>query len=70
VTINLEGVTPSVRLSIQNLLDRDRTEGVLLLFFSPARTLLAAITWDEAAGASTTAGAVRRIRRLVVAVVI
>ena len=70
VTVDLEGVTPSIRLSIQYLLDRDRTKGVLLLFFSPARTLLAAIAWDEAAAASTTAGAVRRIRRLLVAVII
>ena len=60
--VNFERVCSSIRLSIQNLLDGDRTQRVLCVVSSTAGALLAAaFAGDEPADASTAAGTVRRI---------
>jgi hypothetical protein len=61
-TVNLERVSSSIGLSIQDLLDGDRTKRVLCVVSSTAGALLAAaFAGDEPAAASAAASTVGRI---------
>lgn len=60
-------VAARLLLGVEELLDRDGPQRVLGVFASAARALLArsCVAGDEAAAASTAAGAIRRIRGFV-----